>query len=535
VKEKEVKAQRGPIEYKVSKVKRVNHNILDYKIFIPFICVMSVIVLTFGFFEKQSFSFLNSVFNTIVSSFSWGYIWYMIILFGAAMYFAFSKYGAVVLGDPVEKPRFTMFEYASILISTGIGISIMRTGTIQWIDIALDPPAGVKPESTESLLWGNAYSMFIWSPFIFTLFVTSAPAIAYILHVRKSPYLRISEACRAVLGNKITDGIGGIIIDVIFLVSILSAAAVTLGFSTPIITSSVASIFGIEQSFGLSLVITIIWILLFTISAYLGIEKGIKKLSTFNMYAAGAFALFILILGPGIFIINYFTESFSFVIKHYIDFAIPLKSMKSGHSSFMESNTIFWYAYTAIWGMLGSVFIAKVSKGRTIKEMILTYLLGTTIVSWITTGVLGGLGVERFLTNQVPVTDIAKKNIMAVIPEILTSLPLPLLVVIVFIFIGSVFLVTTLDSTTYTLASYTSKKNMSDEDPPKVLRILLAVVLAIVTIVLMKIGGLEPLEVLSGIIGIPIIFVQFLTIYSAIKMMHADKAWKYNVRDKKRG
>ena len=127
------------------------------------------------------------------------------------------------------------------------------------------------------------------------------------------------------------------------------------------------------------------------------------------MYAAGAFAIFILVLGPGLFIINYFTESFSFIIKHYLDFAIPLHSMKSGNTSFMESNTIFWYAYTAIWGMLGSVFIAKVSKGRTIKEMILTYLLGTTIVSWVTTGVLGGLGVNRFLTGEVPVTDIAKK------------------------------------------------------------------------------------------------------------------------------
>ncbi|MFG0930683.1 MULTISPECIES: BCCT family transporter [Staphylococcus] len=532
MKQKQIKVQNIPLDYKVKKESKAKGALIDYKIFIPFICIMSTIVLVFSFFEKESFSILNSVFNTIVSSFSWGYIWYMVILFAAAMYFSFSKYGKVVLGDPVEKPRFSMFEYASILISTGVGISIMRTGSIQWIDVALNPPAGVKPESTEALLWGNSYSMFIWSPFIFTLFVTSAPAIAYILHVKKSPYLRISEACRSVLGNKITDGIGGIIIDVVFLVSILSAAAVTLGFSTPIITSSVAYIFNIEQSFGLSLVITIIWILLFTLSAYLGIEKGIKKLSTFNMYAAGAFAIFILVLGPGLFIINYFTESFSFIIKHYLDFAIPLHSMKSGNTSFMESNTIFWYAYTAIWGMLGSVFIAKVSKGRTIKEMILTYLLGTTIVSWVTTGVLGGLGVNRFLTGEVPVTDIAKKDIMAVIPQILTSLPLPLLVVIAFIFIGSVFLITTLDSTTYTLASYSSRKNMSQEDPPKSLRIILAIVLAIVTIVLMKIGGLEPLEVLSGVLGIPIIFVQFLTIYAAIKMMHKDKAWKYNIRNK---
>jgi betaine/carnitine transporter, BCCT family len=504
--------------------------LIDYKIFIPCTLIIATVSILFSTYESESLHLLNRIFGYIVKTFSWGYIWYAVIVFIAALFFSFSKYGNIVLGDPTEKPNFTMFEYASILIATGLGSTIMRTGLIQWTDVALDPPFGVEPQSVEALLWGSSYSMFIWSPLIFAIFVVSAPAIAYVLHVRNKPSLRISEACRSVLGDKITDGIGGIIIDVIFLISILSGAAVTLGFSAPIITYNVAELFKIEVTFGLSLFVTIVWVLLFTISAYLGIEKGIKKLSTFNMYLAGAFAIFILIAGPGIFIINYFTESVGFVFKHYIDMSFYTNSLNLEETSFMERNTVFWIAYNATWGMLGSVFVAKISRGRTIKEMILTYLLAPTLISWITTGVLGGLSVHRYLTGDVPVLDIVQEDPILAIPEILSSLPLATIAIIAFIFVATIFLTTTLDSTTYTIAAYTSMKNMSKEEPSKILRIIAAAFLAIVAIVLMRIGGLAPLEVLSGIMGIPIIFVQFLTVYAAKKMMDEDKAWKYNVR-----
>ncbi|MFD1066003.1 BCCT family transporter [Oceanobacillus locisalsi] len=511
---------------------RSRKGISDYRILVPSILIISIVSILFSIFESKSLNILNSIFDYIVQVFSWGYIWYAVILFIATLFFSFSKYGNVVLGKPQDKPRFTLFQYASILIATGLGSTVMRTGIIQWTDVTLDPPAGVTPESTEALLWGSSYSMFIWSPLIFSIFVVAAPAIAYVLHVRKKPLLRISEACRPVLGDKIIDGIGGKILDIIFLLSILSGASVTLGFSTPLVTYSLASLFDVEVTFGLTLLVIIVWVLLFTISAYLGIDKGIKKLSTFNMYLAGVFALCIMIVGPGIFIINYFTENISFLFKHYIDMSLYTNSLNLGETSFMERNTVFWIAYNSTWGMLGSVFIAKISRGRTIKEMILTYLLAPTLVSWVVTGVLGGLGVHRYINGDIPVLDIAKEDPMLAIPEILSSLPLGIIAIIVFIFITTIFLATTLDSTTYTIASYTSTKNMSEEEPSKTLTIIVAIILTMVTLILMRIGGLAPLEVLSGLMGIPIIFVQFLTIYSVKKMMDEDKAWKYNIRDK---
>jgi choline-glycine betaine transporter len=457
-------------------------------------------------------------------------MWYAVLMVAAALFFSFSKYGKVVLGDPFEKPKYTMFEYASILIAMGLGSTIMRTGMIQWTGVALQPPLGTEAKSAEALLWGNSYSMFLWSFQVFAIFVMAAPAMGYIMHVRKKPLMRISEACRCIFGDKFTDGLGGKILDIIFLVSIIAGAAVTLGLGTPIITYNLSKLANIEVTFGLTLLVTIVWVVLFSASAYLGIEKGIKRLSTLNMYLAGAFGLFIMIAGPGLFILNYFTDSIGFLFRKYIDMSLSTNSLGQGNS-IMESNTVFWFAYCATWAMLHSIFAAKISRGRTIKEMILTYLLAPTLISWVATGVLGGLSVDRFITGEVPVLQIVQEqNAMAAIPEVLASLPFSTIAMIVFVIVTTIFLTTTLDSTTYTIASYTGTRDMSKYEPSKGLRLIVAAVVTVIALVLMRIGGLAPLEVLSGLMGIPIIFIQFLTIYAAKKMMDEDRAWERNVR-----
>ncbi|UTR08786.1 BCCT family transporter [Evansella sp. LMS18] len=510
-----------------------SERLIDYRIFVPSLLAIIAISIPFSVYEAQALDILNQIFDTIVDVFSWGYIWYGIILVAAGLYLSFSKYGQVVLGDPMEKPRFTLFEYASILIAMGVGSTIMRTGMVQWTAVANDPPFGMEPGSTEALLMGNAYSMFLWSFQVFAIFVMAAPAMGYILHVRKRPLMRISEACRVIFGDKFTDGLGGKILDMIFLVSILAGAAVTLGLGAPIVTHNLARLLDMDVTFSLTLIVTIIWVILFSLSAYLGIEKGIKRLSTFNMYLAGAFAVFVMVAGPGIFILDYFTDSVSTLLTNYVGISLYTESLNLEGATHVQSNTVFWFAYSATWAMLHSVFAAKISRGRTIKEMILTYLLAPTLLSWVATGVLGGLGVHRHLTGEVPVLDIVQNNeAVAAIPEILVSLPFAAIALTVFIIVAMIFLTTTLDSTTYTIAAYTSTKDMSKTEPSRYLRVIVAVVIATLSLILMRVGGLAPLEVISGLMGLPIILIQFLTIYAAIKMMNQDQAWVNNVRPK---
>ena len=514
-----------------NKPKLTGWRAIDWKIFLPSVFLIIAISIPFSFYESQSLKILNGIFDQIIASFGWGYIWYATILLGLGLYLSFSKYGQVVLGDPSEKPRFSLLSYASILIAMGLGSTIMRTGMIQWAEVANNPPFGIEAGSNEALLWGNAYAMYMWSFQIFSIFVMTAPAVAYVIHVKKRPMMRISEATRVIFGDKFTDGIGGILIDILFLVSILSGAAVTLGLGTPIITSNLAALLDMEVTFTMTMIVTLIWVSLFSLSAYLGIEKGIKRLSLANMYLAALLAIFILIVGPGVFIFDYFTDTVGHLLNNYFTYSLFTDSLAVEQSAHMRDHMIFWIAYSSTWAMLHSVFAAKISKGRTIKEMILTYLLAPTLLSWIATGVLGGIGVYSQLNGELDVLALAsEQEAVQIIPDILQTLPLSSIVMVVYIIIAMIFLTTTLDSTTFTIAAYTSKNDMSKQDPSKFLRIFVALVITGLALVLMQIGGLGPLEIVSGLMGLPIIFLQFLTVYAVIKMIDKDEAWKYNTK-----
>ncbi|GAA0333113.1 BCCT family transporter [Oceanobacillus oncorhynchi subsp. oncorhynchi] len=504
---------------------------VEKKIVIPSIVIIAIISALFAMYTSESMELLDNIFNTLVDTFKWGYLWYAFLIVIAALFFSFSKYGNVVLGDPAQKPRYNLFEYASILVAMGLGSTVMRTGLTQWSEVANDPPFGLDAGSMEAILAGNSYSMFLWTFQTFAVFVMVAPAMGYLLYVRKKPRMRISEACRVIFGDKFTDGIGGIVLDVLFLVSILAGAAVTLGLGTPIVTYNLAELLNIEVTFPFTLIVTLVWVLGFSISAYAGIDKGIKRLSTWNMYLAGAFAVLIIVIGPGIFIMNFFSDSLRYLISNYMNFSLYTNSLDLEGGTHIESHTVFWFAYNATWAMLHGVFAAIVSKGRTIKEMILTYLMAPMLLSWLATGVLGGLSVHRQVTDILPVLDIVQnQGIEASIPAVLNSLPISAIVLILFTVIATIFLITTLDSTTYTVATYMSNQDMSKSTPYKSLRILVAVLITVLALTLMSVGGLSPLEVLSGLMGIPIIIIQILTVFAAKKMMDEDRAWVKNVR-----
>src|SRR5699024_1820348 len=161
----------------------------------------------------------------------------------------------------------------------------------------------------------------------------------------------------------------------------------------------------------------------------------------------------------------------------------------------------------------------------------LPIFLAPMLLAWGATGVLGGLGIERQLTGKINALSTVTEDPMAVVPEILTSLPLASVVLVAFIILAIIFLTTTLDSTTFSIASYTGTDDMSGSEPSRKLRIMIAFVITFFALTLLAIGGLEPLEVVSGLMGIPVIIVQFITIYAAFKMMNEDKAWIYNIRE----
>lgn len=510
-------------------MKTLNHKITwPALIFLVIYCVPLVI------WPDESLDALNAIFGAIVTYGGGGYIAFSVAALAASWYFSFSRYGNVVLGDPATKPRFGWGAYVSIIVAMGIGSTIMRTATITWAPISVAPPFGIEPLTREAMAVGNAYAMHLWSFQTFAVFSVGAPAIAYLLFVRKTPVLRMSEIYRCLFGDRFVDGVGGKLVDITFLVAIVGGAAAFLGLGTPIVTGIAARLLGLEPTFGLTAAVTLVWIALFTTSVMLGLEKGIKILSEVNMYVAGLFGLLVLVTGPTAFILALSSDSLLELVQHFLSFALNIgtEPPATTEGAFdIQRHAVFWCAYNATWSLLHSIFAAKISEGRTVRELLLTYQLAPLGLAWIATGLLGGLGAGAHASGTIDVVSaLAEVGKMGTIAEIIGSLPLSLVSMVVFAILTMVFFATTLDSTTFTVAAYTDTADMRTQDPGRAIRLFWALVISVMALILLRIGGLVPLEVTTGLLGLPIVFIQLSAVVAAKKMMDRDRAWEHNVR-----
>lgn len=505
-------------------------NEMDKKVVLPSFTIVLAVVGFCIIFEENALAMFDRFFDAFVIRCTSLYLWYPMILFGIGLFLIFSKYGNVVLGDPNEKPKFSLFQYVSILIAMAFGATIMRTGLVNWALGAEKPAFGMEAFSNEALIYGNSYSMFIWGFYVFAIFGLAAPAFGYYLHVRKNSSIKISSILSEVFGEKFKNSIWGKIADIIFVVAYVFASATIIGLATPILAAVVSRIIGIETSFAMELFLTLVMVAIFSISACLGLKKGIQKLSEFNMYLAIAFMIMIVLVGPGLFIFDFFTDTIGHLVNNYVNYSFHANSF-SDTPDHLQSYTVFWQAYNAGWAILHSIFLAIVSKGRTIREMLGIYFIAPQAIVLIFTGVLGGLGVNSYVTGAVPVLELLQtQGIPQTVTQILTSLPFHLIFMIIYSILALIFLSTTMDSSTYTIASYLSKNDLSISEPSSALRLMWAALVSGLAILMMFLGGLSPLEVLNGVMGIPIMVIQFLTIWAVFKMMNEDRAYIYNIR-----
>lgn len=511
-----------------SHIKEVN-----WPVVAPALAVVIAIVAYCMANTDTALSTFGGFFDNFVVKFTSLYLWYPLILIVLGAYLIFSKYGKIVLGPPNEKPATTTFQYVAIILAMAFGATIMRTGTINWALAAQQVPEafGIEPGTPEAALFGNSFSMYAWGFSTFSPFCLAAPAIAYYMHVRNKPTMRLSSIFAESFDKpSLANGVVGKICDFFFVVSFVCAAATLVGLATPVVSAVFARVTGIENNALLETILTIVMVMIFTTSACLGLKKGIEKLSEINIWLATAFMILIVLIGPGLFIIDFATDTFGHYITNYFSFAFHANSL-SETTDYVQSYLVFWAAYNVGWSILHSMFIAIVSRGRTIREVLGIYFVFPQIIVLIFTAVLGGLGVNEWMTGAVPVFEsLESAGVAETVASILEALPVAPLMMGIYTITAMIFLATTMDSSTYTISTYVCTKDLTKEEPSKILRLAWAVIIAVLAITMQNVGGLDPLDVLNGIFGIPIMILQIAVIVGGFRMWNRDKAYIYNVR-----
>jgi BCCT family betaine/carnitine transporter len=463
---------------------------------------------------------VDTVWTFVTANFGWYFLLFGAFCFVVLMWLAFGRYGNVKLGRAEDKPEFSKFSWIAMLFCAGIGGGIMMWCIMEPVYYMSGPPLGVDVGSFLSFEWANTYGLFHWGFSAWAIYCIPTIPIAYAVFARREPSLRISTSCRAIFGDRV-DGWVGVVIDILIMFGLIGAVGTSLGFAVPALSSVLHALFGLEQTMGLQILIIIAWVIVFGTSVYRGLSKGIKVLSDINIYLALALIVFVLLAGPTVYILKMWVNSTGLILDNFFRMSFWLDPVAQG--GFPEAWTVFYWAWWIAYAPMMGLFVARISKGRTIRELVIAECVWGTLGCWVYFAIFGAYTVYLESNQIVSLQEaLASGGEFGAIATVLATLPFPKIAMAVWALCIFIFLATTLDSTSYTLASVCTKVLHGDEEPVLWNRVIWALTLGAISIGLLMVGGLQPAQLSSLVAALPLTLVLGVLIFSGIKMLKED-------------
>ena len=488
---------------------------VDPKIFYPSVLLLIGVSVPLLIWPGQSFAYLDGIKVWIENYLGLSYIWLALGVLLFVGYLSLGEKGKIRLGN--KKPPYSNYSWASMLFCAGVATGILYWGIIEWAYYYDLPPLGVEARSTKAIEWAATYGMFHWGILGWAFYALPGVAIGYFFYVRKIARLRMSTACAEVLGER-REGWLGKSMDTFFMIGLLGASGTSLGLGTPMVASGLAEILGMEESFIFQVIVICFCTLIFATSVSLGLDKGIKRLSNFNTGFAFIFLAFILVAGPTVFVLKMTTNSVGLMLQNFIRMSTWTEPLAD--SRFVEDWSIFYWAWWTAVGPFMGIFIARISEGRSIRQIIGGTILFGSLGSTLFFGILGNYSLHQEMSGGVSLTEyIAEDQAPQGIIAIIQSLPFGELVLPLFCFMAVVFMATSFDSTSYILASNSSLDLSKNGEPARWHRLFWAIALVLLPIALMWVGGLDALKTIVLISALPLVGVYVLMMISLMRAL----------------
>ncbi len=494
---------------------------VELRIFLPSLILTSLAIIAMLAIPDQSKAVIDAIFQYLTYDMGWIYLIVIPVLLGFSLWIAFSKYGSIKLGGPDEKKEYSDWSWTAMVFAAGMSIAVVLLGFIEPINLLSSPPSGVEYLSDEAYLWAHMCGQFFEGPIAWGVYGPASAAVAYTIYVKKVDVLRFSGACAPVLGNQ-TNGWLGTTIDVLVMLGMIGGVSTSLGMGTPAVTTLISYMTGIEQGAPLTIFVLIIWAFLFGTSVFLGLDEGIKRLSDINLYIMFILMAVVFLAVPTSDFFYLELNSLGMMVDNLGD--LLLGSGIFSEDTFTQDWTIFYWAWWLAFMPMIALFGARVSRGRTIRQMILGELLYGGGGSLTVFGLFGAYSIHLQRSGVVDLVSIVQSQgreyALIAILETLPMAQIMLVMVMVLIF---VFLATTIDSTAYTLASVCTPHLSGEEQPTRANRMIWALILLLFSLGLVLIGGLQTIQTASILLGFPLVFVSVIIMMSVIKLFKAHK------------
>ncbi|MGX9669125.1 BCCT family transporter [Staphylococcus shinii] len=505
------------------------NKVMDWTTFIGSSIILLIAVIPMMVFPKASQDIITKMNDAVSSTIGSIYLLIGLVTLIFVLYIAFGKYGNVTLGKATDKPEFNNFSWAAMLFCAGIASDILYWGIIEWAFYYQDPPHGVNGMTDSALNYATMYGMFHWGPIAWATFVLPALCIGYLVFVKNKPVYKISQTLRPILKGQ-TDGIVGKIVDIVFIFGLLGGAATSLALGVPMITAGIERLTGIDgDNMLMKSAILLIITAIFAYSSYSGLKKGIKVLSDGNVILSFILLGFVLVVGPTIFIMETTITGMGNMFKNFFQMATWIEPFggigRREETMFPQKWTIFYWSWWIVYAPFIGLFIARISRGRTLKELVLGTLIYGTLGCMLFFGIFGNYAVYLQISGQFNVIEFLNSHTTeATIIEVLHHLPFPNLVIILFLISAILFLATTFDSGSYILAAASQKKVIGE--PLKANRLYWAFALCLLPFALMLVGGERALDVLktaSLLASVPVLVVFVMMMISFLRTLSEDR------------
>jgi len=479
-------------------------------VFYVSLAIVSVIA-AWGLFFSENFGVLaGKLMSFLTVNFGWMYLLSMFVFVIVALMLAFSKYGKIKLGADDDVPEFSTKTWFAMLFGAGMGIGLVFWGVAEPISHFVNPPNMI-PGSPEAVSFAMRASFKHWGFHPWANYAIIGLALAYFQFRKGYPAL-ISSIFIPIIGKKGVEGPIGKTIDILAVFATVAGVATSLGLGTMQINSGMNYVFGLPKTamvqVGIIAVITVIYIW----TAVAGIEKGIALLGDINLVLAGGLLTLCFVIGPKLIMFNGFSEGLGQYINNFAYDSLHLNI--TGDNSWINGWTVFYWAWWIAWAPFVGSFIARISKGRTVREFVMGVIIAPAIASFVWFAIFGGMGIDMITKMGMEALSQLPASPETALFIVYQQYPLSSILSGITLLLLCTFFITSANSATFVLGMFTSN---GDLNPSNKKKIIWGLVQSLLATALLLAGGLKPLQTASLAAAFPFVFIMLVACFSIFK------------------
>lgn len=464
---------------------------------------------------------LHVVVTWVATNLGWYYVLTITLVVIFVLWVALSKEGSVRLGPDHSRPQYNLFTWVAMLFAAGVGIDMLFYSVTGPITQFVKPPAGT-PESAAAAQDAVVWTMFHYGIAGWSVYALLGMAMGYFSYRWGMP-LSIRAALYPLLGKRVRGPLGDVI-DVVTLVGTVFGVATSMGIGVVLLNVGFSMIFGLQEGLALQIALVVVAVVMTVAACTSGVDKGIRIISELNLWAAAAMMLYILITGETSFLLNALVENIGRFVFTLPERMLSTFAYERDGSEWMAGWTLFFWAFWLAWGPFVGLFLARISRGRTLREFVIAAITAPVLCDFFIVSIFGNSALRKFLDGDKEFAQLAVDKPEQGWYALLDTFPGAPFLIGLATLSGLLFYLTSANSGAMVMSNFSSSIPDPAVDGAKWLRIFWALLTALLTLAMLMAGGVVTMEYATLIFALPVTVIAYLVMASFSKVLHMERA-----------